>query len=81
MMASQDIIDPVGDEACEWNHPLVAFFKPSDSVSLTMNLSRLKQVLCILYPLPTPYDATCQVTSGACFFTTLDVTMGYWKYT
>lgn len=79
-MTSQDIIEPVGDEACEWCHPLVVVPKPKGGVRLTVDLSRLnKQVLRTAHPSPTPNDAVRQVTSGACFFTILDATMGYWQ--
>ncbi|XP_070000274.1 uncharacterized protein [Penaeus vannamei] len=79
-MVSQNIIEPVGDEPCEWCHPLVVVPKPKGGVRLTVDLSRLnKQVVRTAHPSPTPYDAVRQITQDACFFSTLDATMGYWQ--
>ena len=79
-MEEQGIIEPIGDEPCEWCHPMVVVSKPKGGVRITVDLTQLNsQVKRPIHPAKTPFDAVNEVAKGAQYFTVCDAAKGYWQ--
>ena len=79
-MVAQGIIEPAGEEASEWCHPIVVVPKPKGGVPITMDFTKLNPYVSRpAHPFPTLHHAVRQVTPGSCYFATLDCIKGYWQ--
>jgi len=79
-MEEQGIIEPMGDDPCEWCHPMVVISKPRGGVRITVDLTHLNsQVKRPIHHAKTPFDAVSEIVEGARFFTVCDAVKGYWQ--
>lgn len=74
------VIEPVGDEAVEWCHPLVVVAKSNGKIRICVDFTRLnKQIRPTLHHIPTPADIVSTIPVTSRYFCTLDATSGYWQ--
>ena len=79
-MEELGIIEPVGDEPCEWCHPMVVVAKPKGGVRINVDLTHLNsQVSRTIHHAKTPFDAVSEIVEGAKYFTVCDALKGYWQ--
>ena len=77
-MKKLDIIEPV-NEPSDWVSSLVIVQKPNGSLRVCLDPSNLNQAIKRHYlQLPTTDEILSQL-SGACYFTKLDASNGYWQ--
>ena len=70
----------MGDNPCEWCHPMVVISKPKGGVRITVDITHLNsQVKRPIHHAKTPFDAVSEIVEGAGFFTVCDAVKGYWQ--
>ena len=79
-MVSQNIIRPVTDSPTDWCHPMVVVPKSNNKVRICVDFKQLKKfVKRPTYPTTTPREAVMAITPQAKYFSTLDMTQGYYQ--
>ena len=77
-IVKKNIIRPLGDEPTEWCSPMVA--PKGIGIHICVDYIKLnKYVKRANYPMTTPKQAVSNITSGAKFFSTYDVSQVYWQ--
>lgn len=79
-LIEQNIIKPIGDKTTDWCHPMVVVPKQNGGVRLCVDLTKLnKYVNRPTYPTTTPKDSVTNIPPTAKFFTTMDMSQGYFQ--